>query len=85
MPLHEPEIEISAAKGPLSIANTNDGAILAGIDIGKHLPLPDVSLNPAKLVFDVNTYRDFRDRRLNRIGEIVEAAVNLEKRGVTVN
>lgn len=50
----------------------------AGIDIGKHLLLKDVSANPTQLLFDVSSYRDFRDRRLERIWQIVEAAVNPE-------
>lgn len=50
----------------------------AGINIGRHLLLKDVSANPALLLFDASTYRDFRDRRLEHIWKIVEAAVNPE-------
>lgn len=56
----------------------------AGIDIGKHLLLQDVSFNPANLLFDADTYRDFRDRRLDRIWEIVEPTVNPENTVPTV-
>jgi len=56
----------------------------AGIDIGKHLLLTDISADPAKLLFDVSTLRDFRDRRLDRIWQIVEAAVNPENSAITV-
>jgi hypothetical protein len=49
-----------------------------GIDISKHLLLQDVSSDPAKLVFDVDTYLDFRDRRLERIWQIAKATVNPE-------
>lgn len=50
----------------------------AGIDIGKHLLVEEFSVNPAKLLFDVDTYRDFRDRRFEKIWSIVEAVVNPE-------
>lgn len=53
----------------------------AGIDIGKHLLLKDVSADPTKLVFDVKTYSDFRDRRLEEIWRIAEAIVNPENVG----
>jgi len=51
----------------------------AGIDIGKHLLLEEFSSNPASLLFEANAYRDFRDRRLDRIWQIAEATVNPEK------
>ncbi len=50
----------------------------SGIDIAKHLLLPDVSTNPALLLFDVDTYKSFRDRRLEKIWEIASATVNPE-------
>jgi hypothetical protein len=50
----------------------------AGIDIGKHLLVEDFSLDPTKLVFDVETYRDFRDRRFEKIWRIAKTIVNPE-------
>lgn len=49
-----------------------------GVDIGKHLLLDDVSADPAKLVFDLDGYKSFRDRRLERIWKILRAVVNPE-------
>jgi hypothetical protein len=51
----------------------------AGVDIAKHLLLDDVAREPARLQFDAETYKDFRDRRFARIWEIVSAAVNPEE------
>jgi len=48
----------------------------AGIDIEKHLLLPDVSLDPSKLVFDAPTYSSFRDRRHDEIWNIANRVVN---------
>ncbi len=48
----------------------------AGIDIEKHLLLPDVSLDPSKLVFDAPTYTSFRDRRHDEIRNIANRVVN---------
>jgi hypothetical protein len=50
----------------------------AGIDIGKHLLLPDYSADPSLMLLDVDTYKDFRDKRFARIWEIVSAIVNAE-------
>ncbi|HHT9136226.1 MAG TPA: GmrSD restriction endonuclease domain-containing protein [Candidatus Wunengus sp. YC60] len=50
----------------------------AGIDISKHLLIDDVSANPANLFFDVDNYRSFRDRRLDKIWHIAAAIVNPE-------
>ena len=50
----------------------------AGIDISKHLLLDDVAKDPAKLVFDLESYTSFRDRRFNRMWKILEATVNPE-------
>jgi len=50
----------------------------AGVQIGKHLLLPDVSSNPLLLAWDTATYRDFRDRRLQRILAIAQSVVNVE-------
>jgi hypothetical protein len=40
--------------------------------------LSDVASNPTLLKFDVATYRDFRDRRLQAIFEIANHVVNPE-------
>jgi hypothetical protein len=50
----------------------------SGIDISKHLLLPDVSANPVLLSFDVDTYKAFRDNRLDRIWDITSKTVNPE-------
>ncbi len=50
-----------------------------GVDIAKHLLLDDVAREPARLQFNAETYKDFRDRRFARIWEIVSAAVNPEE------
>ena len=50
----------------------------AGVDIAKHLLLEDVAKQPSTLEFNSITYKDFRDRRFERIWEIVSAAVNPE-------
>lgn len=54
----------------------------SGVDIGKHLLLEDVSSDPSKLQFDTNSYRDFRDRRLDAIWQLARAMVNPEGPGV---
>lgn len=56
----------------------------SGVDIGKHLLLDDVAKDPSKLQFDVATYSQFRDRRFDRIWEIVAATVNPEVSGRAV-
>jgi hypothetical protein len=48
------------------------------VNIDNHLLLPDVASNPTLLKFDVATYRDFRDRRLQAIFEIATRVVNPE-------
>jgi hypothetical protein len=48
----------------------------AGVDIGKHLLVPSFSNNPASLKFDVETYRSFRDQRLDAIYGIANKVVN---------
>lgn len=53
-----------------------------GIDISKHLLLDDVSTSPTNLIFDVDNYRSFRDRRLNKIWNIAKAIVNPESRDI---
>jgi Resolvase, N terminal domain len=45
-----------------------------GIDIAKHLLLDDVAKEPSKLLFDVTSYKAFRDRRFERMWEILAAA-----------
>lgn len=50
----------------------------AGIDVAKHLLLPDMSTDPSLLKFDVDVYRDFRNRRLDRIWQIADVVVNPE-------
>jgi hypothetical protein len=42
----------------------------SGTDVSKHLLLTDCASNPSKLAFDVNSYRDFRDRRFERMWDI---------------
>jgi hypothetical protein len=54
---------------------------IGGIDIGKHLLLEDFSQNPSKLFFDVDTYKVFRDTRLEKIWTIAKAIVNPESGG----
>ena len=49
-----------------------------GIDIAKHLLLDDAAKEPSKLLFDVTSYKAFRDRRFKRIWEILAATVNPE-------
>jgi hypothetical protein len=49
-----------------------------GIDISKHLLLNDLSTNPSLLLFDVTTYRTFRERRSEKIWEIASKIVNPE-------
>ncbi len=53
-------------------------AKVSGIDIAKHLLLADVSANPALLTFDVVSFKDFRDRRLEAIWKIASSTVNPE-------
>src|ERR1019366_1463958 len=50
----------------------------AGIDIAKHLLLEDVAKEPSKLLFDLASYTAFRDRRFERMWEILAATVNSE-------
>jgi hypothetical protein len=50
----------------------------AGVDIEKHLLLKDVSDDTSKLIFDVPTYLDFRNRRFNEILKIASKVVNSE-------
>lgn len=49
-----------------------------GAPIEKHLLLDEFAEDTKKLVFDVTTYRSFRDCRLQRIWEICSRTVNPE-------
>lgn len=50
----------------------------AGAPIEKHLLLADFSKDTARLLFNVETYRDFRNRRAQRIWEICSGTINPE-------
>jgi hypothetical protein len=50
----------------------------SGVDIEKHLLLVPEATDPAKLAFDRASYIGFRDRRLERMWEILSARVNPE-------
>lgn len=51
---------------------------LAKIPIDKHLLLDEFSADTDRLVFDVDTYRQFRDKRVARIWDICDRTVNPE-------
>jgi ribosomal protein L29 len=51
----------------------------AGVPVEKHLLIEEFSMHTERLLFDVGTYRDFRDRRAKRIWEICNRTVNPEK------
>lgn len=51
----------------------------AGVDIGRYLLLDDLAQDPGKLHFDVPGYLQFRDRRLEKIWEIVSSIVDPEQ------
>ena len=50
----------------------------SGIDIERHLLLSDFAKDPSKLKFDVDTYTDFREKRLEKIWGICSIIVNPE-------
>jgi len=50
----------------------------SGINIGKHLLVDEYSADASKLVFDEDTYRDFRDKRFEKIWDISKTIVNPE-------
>jgi hypothetical protein len=50
------------------------------IDISKHLLLEEFSSDPTKLTFDLDGYMGFRDKRFDRIWEILSATVNPENK-----
>lgn len=54
-----------------------------GSPIEKHLLLDEFAADTKKLVFDVPTYRSFRDQRLHRIWEICGRTVNPELAAIT--
>jgi hypothetical protein len=54
-----------------------------GSPIEKHLLLDEFAADTKKLVFDVPTYRSFRDQRLHRIWEICRRTVNPELAAIT--
>jgi hypothetical protein len=49
-----------------------------GVDIGPHLLVDTYVADPTKMVFDKNTYLQFRDQRLQAILEIAKRIVNPE-------
>lgn len=53
----------------------------SGVDIKKHLLLDDYAKDPLLLKFDKGAYKEFRNRRFDRIWEIVSATVNPELAG----
>jgi hypothetical protein len=53
----------------------------AGTDISKHLLVDDVAANPKKLQFDLQSYLSFRNRRFERMWEILSMTTNPEVRG----
>jgi hypothetical protein len=52
-----------------------------GIDISKHLLIQEFSDDPEKLEFDTETYRYFRDARLDGIFQVAAKVVNPELQG----
>jgi hypothetical protein len=50
----------------------------AGTPIEKHLLLEEFAADTKRLVFDVDTYRSFRDRRAKRVWDICSRTVNPE-------
>ncbi len=49
-----------------------------GMDIKRHLLLSDYADDPKKLAFDINSYKKFRDRRFERMWEILSSITNPE-------
>ncbi|WP_338832656.1 hypothetical protein [Bradyrhizobium sp. 27S5] len=49
-----------------------------GMDITKHLLLPDYASDPKKLAFDVASYKEFRDLRFERMWDILSTTTNPE-------
>jgi hypothetical protein len=50
----------------------------SGIDLSKHLLIQDYAEHPENLKFDLETYRAFRDLRLDAIFQVVTKVVNPE-------
>lgn len=48
----------------------------AGVDVERHLLLPEYAADPAKLEFSEGAYREFRDKRFEKIWEISSRLVN---------
>lgn len=55
----------------------------SGVDVSKHLLLEGFAKDPSALVFDLETYKKFRDQRFDRMSEILVATVNPEVRRVS--
>jgi hypothetical protein len=49
-----------------------------GMDITKHLLLPDYASDPKRLAFDLASYKVFRDRRFERMWDILSSTTNPE-------
>lgn len=49
-----------------------------GMDITKHLLLPEYARDPAKLAFDNASYKEFRDLRFERMWDILSSTTNPE-------
>ena len=49
-----------------------------GIDIKKHLLVDSYSIDPQKLLMDLQTYTDFRDKRTDEIYSIIEPKINFK-------
>ena len=47
-----------------------------GVDIARHLLVPEYSDDPSRLRFDVESYRAFRDKRFERVFELARRVVN---------
>jgi hypothetical protein len=50
----------------------------SGTDISKHLLLEDVTKDPSKMQFDLTSYLDFRNRRFERMWDILSSTTNPE-------
>ncbi|WP_375161765.1 DUF262 domain-containing protein [Bradyrhizobium sp. RDT46] len=50
----------------------------ASMDITKHLLLPEYASDPKKLAFDIASYKQFRDRRFERMWDILSSTTNPE-------
>lgn len=50
----------------------------AGVDVLKHLLLDEFAKDPSKLIFEIDSYKSFRDLRFEKIWGILAATVNPE-------